>query len=631
MQFTNCTELLYQLRDSQGQTVGTAPQESKNEREEIEEDEEDRKSSIESLEECIREAQDVHERYTSEHFPDDRSEKLGHVLSDGESVFHSVDYLLPRSVLDSSQSDRIDTPSTYEGDPLISVEEEYNDDETKDDVWPLELLDKYIDEYHQRAEKECEAERFHQAEVSLSSVIKYSEQREMHYGPTFDDRVQIEEKMALIYQKQNKWGDAVAKLRRLLGERSSLTEDDAISTARQNQLLASIFYERYLVHPDSSLSGMVDDIEYAERYARRALKLRWDRVQRSVNPTEDTEKRNECIQLLIQILETRNKQVEATTLNKCLPESLRRPMTAQVDQNGDASLTDARDIFIEAVKNSNTDQIQTMLDDKIVDLDGSWEYGQTPLMYAVIYADQSTLNKLLGYDGGGSIDKANHDGLTALHYAAGRGQYDFVKRLLENGADVGPSDVKGETPLVKAVRAKDIEMVRIFYVAQESALQTKSSEDWSLLHQAVRKSTTDITHLLLDLSPDLKDATDQAGKTALHHCAELENHKQASALLEHRHNPDVNAVDSALRSPLYLAASKPPTFKREKMVRLLLEHGAQVDKNKPPPRMRHYAAFNKSRRDSGLSRASITTDGTNGTSSTGFSIFPWTISRRITR
>jgi ankyrin repeat protein len=255
-------------------------------------------------------------------------------------------------------------------------------------------------------------------------------------------------------------------------------------------------------------------------------------------------------------------------------------------------------------------------------------------MHAVEQADESTVHRLLDPDVGADVNTANKKGLTALHFAVTRRRHDMIRCLLHHDAEISPKDRTMEAPITKAVDAGDIVAVQIISDQDETAMQVKGVEEWSLLHYAVksRKAGIDMIDLLLDLAPDLKDAVDVSGLTALHICVQNERIEHTVALLEHRHRLDVHATDSTSRTPLYLAASFPSTPHRERMVRLLLRHGAEVDPRRPPPKMRDYAALgrNAPRRDSMVSRTSVETSGTMGTTSTSMSRLSRILSRKST-
>ena len=60
-------------------------------------------------------------------------------------------------------------------------------------------------------------------------------------------------------------------------------------------------------------------------------------------------------------------------------------------------------------------------------------YGRTPLMHAAYAGYGDALTLLAGY--GASAGRRDADGRSVLHWAAGRGQLDSVRVLLEQGAE----------------------------------------------------------------------------------------------------------------------------------------------------------------------------------------------------
>ena len=80
--------------------------------------------------------------------------------------------------------------------------------------------------------------------------------------------------------------------------------------------------------------------------------------------------------------------------------------------------------------------------------------------YLVVYlGDQKKLESLEGYDA--DFNASDYSGRTALHVAASTGQVDLVKWLLGRGASVHSRDTNNETPLLAAVKAGHLEIVRV--------------------------------------------------------------------------------------------------------------------------------------------------------------------------
>jgi ankyrin repeat protein len=397
--------------------------------------------------------------------------------------------------------------------------------------------------------------------------------------------------------------------------------------ARQNQILASIYYDRHTNKSGPALSNSKEDIENAEKHAKTAFNKRFKLLKVDEPPEDEVQRHNSCTALLVRILETRDKTVEANELTKLLSpdtssvttDSLRRRSTNR-PPNDFVIVEDKHELLINAIRAGDSDSMQSLLNGGDVNVEQLSRDGKTPLMHAIEVSDETIVHKLLDPAVGADVSTANKRGLTALHVAASHGLHDMVRCLLHHDAEMEVRDKRGETALMKAVQNDQGTIVQILSDAGAD-MDTKNADEWSLLHYSIRLSKMNMINQLLDIAPDLRDSVDQAGKTALHHCADLELVDQAAALLAHKNHVDVNAMDSVSRSPLYFAASKPPTPRRESMVRLLVDHDARVDESRPPPRYRDYSAlkpFQTPRRASKLARHdSISTTGSIGTTSTG--------------
>ncbi len=126
-----------------------------------------------------------------------------------------------------------------------------------------------------------------------------------------------------------------------------------------------------------------------------------------------------------------------------------------------------------------------------------------------------------------------------LHEAVWAEEWDRLRQLLAEGADVHARDCFARTPL----------------------------------HLAAEVGTPEILELLLQHGAAV-DEQDGAGMTPLHLavcCGALQN---VACLL--RHGADVNAADEAGNTPLHIALGDVPSPELPEMLPLLLEHGADV-------------------------------------------------------
>lgn len=92
--------------------------------------------------------------------------------------------------------------------------------------------------------------------------------------------------------------------------------------------------------------------------------------------------------------------------------------------------------------------------------------GNRPAAFAVLYGKADILKTLVEAAGPETVNhKQGKSGTTLLHIAASNSGYDIVPHLLAAGAIVNLENAQGETPLLMAVRAVDVKMVRLLLQA----------------------------------------------------------------------------------------------------------------------------------------------------------------------
>ncbi|KAK5691485.1 hypothetical protein LTR97_011478 [Elasticomyces elasticus] len=592
--------------------------------------------AVSSLSDCLHAAEDIYEKYTSEYVPDNGSIRgQNRVIAPSRPLSPCG---TPEFEPTTPVSEMVSATPSSSGMAVDAVSH------IETHALPLRILNRYIADHRDRARLEIDKQHFNQAETCLDSAARYSEAREHQYGIPFVEKVQIGEELANIYQQQGRWAEAVSKVHELMRENSQGVDDAAVlANARQNQLLASVYFDRHTHSTSGTLHSGSDDLEVAEKHAHVAFAKRDSILERDggpVTPEGEVDRHYVCMQLLVSILEARGKLVEANVWREMLVEGSATSESLRPSTSASRPLVepskDRHEVLVTAIKSGDGDQIQNQTAFQDLNLEkvlGRGE-GKTLLMHAVECSDESVVHKLLDPAVGATVDTRNRKGRTALHIAASQGRHDLVRCLLHHDADIEAKDNDGETPIVAAVKGGHRDIVQDLLDRGANATTKNSGRlnEFGLLHHATFLPSTRMIDLLLDLVPDLADSVDQAGRTPLHLCAEAEMVEQAKALLEHKHHADVDALDSTSRTPLYFAASKPATSQqRIAMVDLLVFHGASVDEAKPPPRMREYAALKSSvvpRRASRLSRHdSISTDGSIGTVSTSGSKLSRMISR----
>lgn len=164
-------------------------------------------------------------------------------------------------------------------------------------------------------------------------------------------------------------------------------------------------------------------------------------------------------------------------------------------------------------------------------------------------------------------------GETPLHLAARYSRADAAKRLLDAGAECNAVDFAGRTPLHAAIAADARGVFEILLRNRATDLEAQAYDGSTPLILTARLACEGMLEdLVVALNqPGALDAQDEAGRTALHWAASVNNVKAVDTLLQHGANRD--SQDNKEETPLFLACRE-GAFQAAK---LLLEQGANRD------------------------------------------------------
>lgn len=184
--------------------------------------------------------------------------------------------------------------------------------------------------------------------------------------------------------------------------------------------------------------------------------------------------------------------------------------------------------------------------------------GETPLYRAASHGHLGIV-KFLAKQGADTNVKIR-SGITPLWAAASGGHADVVEFLIGKGTDVNVSDNRGRTPLSVARQKEHTEVVDL--LRQHGAKET--------LYAAVASDDSDEVRRLLSEGQNI-NATDSAGRTPLHLAAARGSQEMVKFLLAN--NADIHALDDEGYTPLGRAARR----QRKEVVELLLARGANIN------------------------------------------------------
>lgn len=102
------------------------------------------------------------------------------------------------------------------------------------------------------------------------------------------------------------------------------------------------------------------------------------------------------------------------------------------------------------------------------------------------------------------VNERSDHGVTVLHFAVTANNHGQVVFLLSHGADINALDQQGQTPLLRAVRNKRVNILALILQWNNKRVDTRTLHDGeTLLHEAVKTKDNICIWLLLDIDPHL--------------------------------------------------------------------------------------------------------------------------------
>ena len=156
--------------------------------------------------------------------------------------------------------------------------------------------------------------------------------------------------------------------------------------------------------------------------------------------------------------------------------------------------------------------------------------------------------------------------------AARQGDRDVVRVLLQQGADVNTAEGDGMSALHWAADRGDVEMTKMLVYAGANIDSATRIGHYTPLHVASRGGFASVAEALIEAGASVNLMTTNSGVSALHLAAASGSTDTVAVLLDH--DADVDARESAWgQTPLIFAAA----YNRVGALRLLLEYGADPD------------------------------------------------------
>ncbi len=155
-------------------------------------------------------------------------------------------------------------------------------------------------------------------------------------------------------------------------------------------------------------------------------------------------------------------------------------------------------------------------------------------------------------------------------YGPREGDWEAVKRLLDQGADINKAMDDGTTPLYIASYKGHVEVVR-FLAERGADINKADNGGWSPLLIASQNGHAEVVSILVDGGADINKATNSAGDTPLYVASEMGYVKVVRILLEK--GAEINKANIDGQTPLMMAVGTG----HFEVVEALLEYGANVN------------------------------------------------------
>ena len=164
---------------------------------------------------------------------------------------------------------------------------------------------------------------------------------------------------------------------------------------------------------------------------------------------------------------------------------------------------------------------------------------------------------------GADINATDRYNMTALNYAATNGHVKIAKLLLEGGANVNTKNEFGMTALNYAATNGHLDIAKLL-IAKGADVNAKNEFGMTALHSATKNGHVDIAKLLIQLGANI-DAQDNYQYTPLHYAVKHDNPDIAILLIINKADTDLK--DNFGQTPLDLVDSGNTLHTLDKRIR----------------------------------------------------------------
>lgn len=197
----------------------------------------------------------------------------------------------------------------------------------------------------------------------------------------------------------------------------------------------------------------------------------------------------------------------------------------------------------------------------------------SPVADAAKRGDRDGVRALLQQ--GADVSAAHGDGMTALHWAAERGDAELTEMLVYAGANVaGVTRIGHYTPLHLASRAGSAPVVKVLLKAGANVTARSTNSGVTALHLAAASGNVDVVAMLLDHGADVNARESEWGQTPLIFASALNRVDAIKVLL--RHGADAGIATKTLDLTHHAALERAATERQRKVLEASVAKGQRA-------------------------------------------------------
>jgi ankyrin repeat protein len=187
----------------------------------------------------------------------------------------------------------------------------------------------------------------------------------------------------------------------------------------------------------------------------------------------------------------------------------------------------------------------------------------SPVADAAMRGDKSAIRDLLKQ--GADVNGAQGDGMSALHWAAERGDAELAEMLIYAGANIAAVTRIGQyTPLHLAAKSANAPLTKALLKAGADVNARSTNSGASPLHMAASSGSAEIINILLDAKAEINAVEAEAGQTPLIFAAGLNRVDAVKALLAR--GADASISTKVIDIPKFNALDRAAADRQRKVI-----------------------------------------------------------------